>query len=651
MYRKRHSIRTRTGLGRTERALRESEARYRAVVEQVSDAIFLLDVDTMCLLEANAAFQKLLGYSPEEIAGLSIYDLLPYDRERIARATRRALDEGDYSVRDRLYRRKDGSLVNVEVAITPIYYGGKQVLCEVVRDVSERKRVEEELRRSRDQLEVILQSVADGITVQDPTGRLVYANDAAVRVMGYSSSAELLATPITEVMRHFDLMDEWRQPMPPTNLPGRYALRGMESPDTVVGWRFHGSGEERWSIVKARPVKDAQGQVQFAINIFHDITQRVKSEEKLKYHAHLIDTVSDAIISTDLGFRIASWNKGAEELYGWREDQALGRHWFEMIPTGYPQGSQDEIISDLHREGVWKGELTHQRKDGTPAHILASVSVIKDATGNVTGYVSVNRDITERHKLEQRKDDFVALASHELKTPITSVKMFVQLLSKRMERAEESELTRDAVKQLRRIDEQLNRLAGLVRALLDVSSIGAGKLQFTMEEFAIDDLVRDTVEDLQTIAEKHTLVLKGETNRGVFADRERITEVLTNFITNAIKYSPEASPIIVESRAAEGEVVVSVQDFGVGIPEGQRDRIFDRFFQVSGADPARGTYPGLGLGLYISAEIVKRHGGRIWAESELHKGSTFYFSLPISGNKQTSDMQADKDYGSKDTRA
>src|SRR5437764_13564936 len=131
-----------------EKGLAESEERYRAVVQQVSAAIFLLDVDTMCLLEANPAFQNMLGYSPEEIPRHSLYDLLPYDRARVDRTTRRAMEQGTYSVSDRLYRRKDSSFVNVEVGITPISYGGRWVLCEVLRDITERKHTEEALRQS-----------------------------------------------------------------------------------------------------------------------------------------------------------------------------------------------------------------------------------------------------------------------------------------------------------------------------------------------------------------------------------------------------------------------------------------------------------------------------------------------------------------------
>jgi PAS domain S-box-containing protein len=688
---------------RAQAALRESEGRYRAVVQQVSEAIFLLDVQTMRVLEANSAFRRLLGYSDEEIASLTIYDLLPYDRERVDRATLNAVEQGEYHVSGRQYLRRDGSTVDVEVGITAISYGGKLVLCEVLRDVTERRRienvlatrirqqevvadigqralagmdvatlmdevasaaartlgveyckllqlmpnqeelllvagigwtdglvgtarlgaglsshggftlassepvivedlrtetrftgppllldhkvisgvsviihgrerpfgvlgvhtssyriftkddinflqalanvlataierneVEEALHESRNQLEVILQGVADGITVQDSKGNLIYANTAAVKLIGYESQEELLATPPAEILVKFDLLDEHNQPLSPTMLPGRFALGGQESAEITVGWRIRETGEIHWSIVTAAPVKNEHGQVQLAVSIFRDITDRIEKE--------------------------------------------------------------------------------------------------------------------------RRKDDFIALASHELKTPITSLKILTQVLLKRFERASAapassatgaSELARDATRQLIRMDGQLNKLTELVSDLLDVSKIAAGQLSYHMEEFELDDLVKETTEDLQRIADRHDITVEKRAQRIIFADRDRIRQVLTNLITNAIKYSPDADRIVVGASRNPGskELTVYVRDFGIGIPRSEQEKIFNRFFQVAGPGMdkiARDTFPGLGLGLYISSEIIKRHGGRLWVQSELGKGSTFYFTLPIAANPKDKGRQSDE---------
>jgi signal transduction histidine kinase len=188
------------------------------------------------------------------------------------------------------------------------------------------------------------------------------------------------------------------------------------------------------------------------------------------------------------------------------------------------------------------------------------------------------------------------------------------------------------------MDAQIDKLNGLVRSLLDVSKIQAGKLDYSMERIAVDDLVAEVVDDLRRVSTSHTVELDAQAGVEVDADRDRIRQVLTNLIMNATKFSPKADRVIVRTRldAEAGQVTVSVQDFGIGIPRSEQSRIFDRFFQAnqeSGRNgegaPETDTYPGLGLGLYVSSEIVARHGGRIWVDSDAGKGATFYFTLPL----------------------
>jgi signal transduction histidine kinase len=266
---------------------------------------------------------------------------------------------------------------------------------------------------------------------------------------------------------------------------------------------------------------------------------------------------------------------------------------------------------------------------------VVKAAPIKNERGEVVLAVSIFRDITERMELDRRKDEFLALASHELKTPITSLKIFAQTLKRRFERAEDSALGQDAIRHLSRMDDQLNKLTELVRDLLDVSKLRAGKLSYNMEDVDLNDLVRETVEDLQRVADKHTIEVVGEAPTNVFMDRDRIKQVLSNLLSNAIKYSPQADRILVgidsDTEPEHGEIVVFVKDFGIGVEPQEQERIFDRFFQVGGAvNLGQETFPGLGLGLYISSEIVRRHGGKIWVDSEPGEGSTFSFSLPTT---------------------
>lgn len=225
------------------------------------------------------------------------------------------------------------------------------------------------------------------------------------------------------------------------------------------------------------------------------------------------------------------------------------------------------------------------------------------------------------------RDDFISVASHELKTPVTSVKMFAQVLKKHSEQIGDKQ----AVRHLSKMDQQIDKLTELIYDLLNVSKIQAGRMEFRESIFNFDEVITDVVDILQETETKHKIVVEGKTGKKVKGDKERIGQVLNNLISNAIKYSPKSDKVVVTLKATKKNVTVAVQDFGIGMSKVHLDKIFERFYRIY--DTTDKTFPGLGIGLYIASEIVKRHGGKLWVESDLGKGSTFYFSLPINYGK------------------
>lgn len=225
------------------------------------------------------------------------------------------------------------------------------------------------------------------------------------------------------------------------------------------------------------------------------------------------------------------------------------------------------------------------------------------------------------------RDDFISIASHELKTPVTSVKMFTQVLKKHSEQIGDAK----AVNHLSRMDKQLNKLTELIYDLLNISRIQAGKMEFNKNLFDFDHAVTEIIDILSQTVTRHTFKVYGRTNKKVRGDQERIGQVVNNLISNAIKYSPKSKKIIVKLTTDRDNVYVAVRDFGIGIGKVYLDKIFERFYRVYDANNK--TYPGLGIGLYISSEIIKRHGGKLWVDSKVGKGSTFHFSIPINGKK------------------
>ncbi|HLX40865.1 MAG TPA: HAMP domain-containing sensor histidine kinase, partial [Ktedonobacteraceae bacterium] len=221
--------------------------------------------------------------------------------------------------------------------------------------------------------------------------------------------------------------------------------------------------------------------------------------------------------------------------------------------------------------------------------------------------------------------------SHELRTPITTLKMYTQILKKQQSKKSESD--GGLMHALARMDAQLNKLNGLISDLLNVSKIELGRLEFQEEWFDLDEVVREACEGIQQTTTKHTIRIEGSITRSVWGDKDRIGQVVTNLLTNAIKYSPQAREVLVQLQLEQDRelAVVSVRDYGIGIDDEHLSKIFTRFYRVS--DPEEKTFPGLGIGLYLSQEIIKRHNGSLTVTSEKGKGSVFSFSLPINGGR------------------
>ena len=227
--------------------------------------------------------------------------------------------------------------------------------------------------------------------------------------------------------------------------------------------------------------------------------------------------------------------------------------------------------------------------------------------------------VAERKEHEQRKDNFISMASHELRTPLTSVKIMTQVLVKKNK-------NKDEKKYLEKMDQQLDKLSRLINEMLDLSKIQAKKLELRKETFSLDVLLDQLVDTMSMISPSHKVIVQGNSLLTVHSDRDRIEQVLLNLLSNAVKYSPKADKIVITVKSDKKNVVIGVQDYGIGIPRKHLDKIFERFYRVDQGH----EHTGFGLGLFISVEIIKQHEGKIWVESQRGKGSAFYFSLPLT---------------------
>ena len=275
---------------------------------------------------------------------------------------------------------------------------------------------------------------------------------------------------------------------------------------------------------------------------------------------------------------------------------------------------------------VWRGEIRNQKKDGSFYWVSTVIAPVLDKYGKPEQFIAVRHDITKRKELEQIKDEFLSVASHELKTPITSIKAYTQLLKKQAEGLADNRFCVN----LQKMDKQIDRMTKLILDLLDVSKIQAGKLEYKLISFDLNQLLVEIIGDFPLIDGKHKIVLKGRSKRQVIADPYRVAQVVVNLLSNACKYSAADCKIIVRVTPNDELVTVSVKDYGIGIPKDSLESIFYRFCQVNGQK--RNSYPGMRLGLYISSEIIKRFGGRLWAKSQEGQGAVFHFTLPYQLN-------------------
>jgi signal transduction histidine kinase len=303
----------------------------------------------------------------------------------------------------------------------------------------------------------------------------------------------------------------------------------------------------------------------------------------------------------------------------------IGRSFAALMVPEPLQKEEEEILAKLRRgERIQQLETLRRRKDGSLVPVSLSLSPIKDTTGRVSGAAKIARDITERKELDQRKDEFLAIASHEIRTPLTASRGFLQLLERHLSKQQDQQ----GLTYVNRVGNQINRLTRLVADFMDISRIQSGGLVYQEETFDLDGLAREVVETLQQGATSHRIQVEGHTRACIQGDRDRIGQVLGNLLTNAVRYSPAADAVIVRLAADGQSARVSVQDFGPGIAEEEEQKIFERYYRTSGAVDRAPA--GLGIGLYLAREIISHHHGTIWVESAIGEGSIFHFSLPTT---------------------
>jgi PAS domain S-box-containing protein len=486
-------------------------------------------------------------------------------------------------------------------------------------------------------LESVLAAVDDGITVQDAQGKLIYANQPAATLVGFASPSAFLAASVQQVMERFELFTPEGTPFSVADLPGRLVLRGEPAPEQLVRFRVRATGEERWALVRARPVVLDGAAVPFAVNVFHDLTALRRHEEELRlsqeWLATALRSIGDAVIATDARGRVMFMNSVAEQLTGWSDTAA------RQLPLGSvfrileeeTRTTAENPVERVLREERMVGLANHTvlvSRDGREIALDDSAAPIRSQSGELVGTVLVFRDVSLKREQERQvvqasraKDEFLAMLGHELRNPLAPILTALDLMKLRGSDVFERER---AI-----VERQVKHVVRLVDDLLDISRITSGKVELAKEPVELADTVAKALELAGPLIEErqHSVTVAVPEGLVVQGDPIRLAQVVSNLLTNAAKYTPVAGQIEVFAAASGDNVSLYVRDNGLGIEPELLPRVFDLFVQGGQAlDRAKG---GLGLGLAIVRSVIELHGGRVSASSEgAGRGSEFQVSLP-----------------------
>lgn len=352
--------------------------------------------------------------------------------------------------------------------------------------------------------------------------------------------------------------------------------------------------------------------------------------ELYAYAEAIVETVREPLVILDKYLRVKSVNKSFFDTFKVTKEETYGKHIYDLNSGEWNIPTLKTLLENILPRNTHFNdfEVNHNFSRLGQKTMLLNARRIALKENKTQLILLAIEDITQRKELEKQKDEFVSFISHELKTPITSMKAFIQIVQKRL--ADKGDKKDSYL--IQKVNKQADELTRLINELLNISRIESGKLPLRKRKVDLNELIKKIVIDFQYTTEKHTIIREGEVYTKVLCDEHRIEQVLTNLITNAIKYSPDADKIIVKLSKNEDEVIIAVQDFGLGISKKDQPHIFKRFYRTD--EKKEKNIKGFGLGLYISSQIIQRHSGKLWVKSTEGKGSTFYFTLPIKGKEE-----------------
>ncbi|WP_207427450.1 ATP-binding protein [Pedobacter sp. SYSU D00535] len=614
---------------------------YKAVFEAAKCPLLLLNANSpeFSVAAVNQKFLSSIRATRDTILGRSIYEVFPLSLNSPDVPTAGELD----TVLQEVLQRKETVEASAETSSVWVINGAERkrwrsvntpifgstgdiqfILHAPVDDTASQEAAErEESARQagenyRRRLESFLKQAPVAIAVYfGPEFLVEMANPVFCKMWGLTEE-EAIGTSIFDLLP--DETGEYRKVFSDVYTSGNTFV-AFETPIILT------SSEQAWINLVIEPLHDLDGSVHSLISIAQDVTEQVRLKQKLedsesrlrlaisasKMGVWDLDLLSGDLITTGTGNRIFGYDSSE---VSWD---------MERFMSHVLEEDREVILKALERakvERFMSVEIRIIRVDKVLRWIGLTTEVYRNESGEAVRLLGTTLDITERKESEKKKDELLSVVSHELKTPVTSLKAFAQVLERKFGKSGDDV----AAVMLRKMVVQIVRLSHLIHDLLDLTRIEGGQLKLRLERYVFNELVAEVATQVGRTC-SHQIIVNEEELVECFGDRQRTEQVLINLVTNAVKYSPGKDKVIVSVEKRDGEVICSVQDFGLGVPPEKQEKLFKRFYRVG--DEAQHNISGLGLGLYISAEIIHRQQGHIWLKSTPGEGSTFSFSLPL----------------------
>jgi len=462
-----------------------------------------------------------------------------------------------------------------------------------------------------------IENLPIGAFYEDANGALISCNNKYLDVLGVNSCDNLKAN--------------WRQYLLNEDKPLAFSLweKSLKSKKTIhLNCRLNKSnGNVIWVEIKANPLLNDKGDLTGYVGTLIDTTNQVMFEKVLERFKKAVEKTESQIVFTDPNGLIVYANEGVEKTTGYTSGEIVGtkagKLWGGLMDKEFYSKMWKQIGVD---KIPFSAELINKKKSGETYFAEINVTPILDAKGEVEFFVGIERDITYIKEVDKVKNEFISLASHQLRTPLSSIKWLCELFWQE----DTNRLTKDQKKIVGKVQNENERLIKLVNSLLNVSRIESKKINLNPSLTDISKLTHDTVDSFRKqIGDRQQTIEVNfpDTMQELVIDAKLVGEALLNLISNASKYTPIGGRLWVKGKTVGNEFVISVTDNGIGIPINDQRHIFEKFFRAQNANQT--LTDGNGLGLYFVKWVAEQHGGHVWFESTQNVGSTFYLAFPI----------------------